>query len=426
MIMKKTRIIILGAGISGLTLAHYLPPSCEVVILEKEDRAGGVLQTEQSAGFFFEKGPRTFQASRSGALLSLIQELGLEEELLFSKPGASKRYLWTEGKLHALPGFLTAPWRMGLLCALLKEWRVPPCAEEESVWDFACRRFNPTVAEMLFDPMVLGVFAGDCKALSMSACFPGIKAWEQKHGSLTKAFLSKRKKSARGLFSLIGGVETLTDALVAGQKAEILFNQEVQALRFDRNQVEVVTSNRTYAADLVFSALPPDVLGKLFQPIDEVVSQALLSIEMQKIAAVNVGYRKNVLPVRGFGYLVPTREKEAVLGVVFDSEIFPQQNNFSSETRLTVMTRGEVSIAIETLQRHLGISEPPDVIHATRAVIPQYTLGHQKKIAALEERQELLFPRCRLLGNYLSGVSVNDCIARAKLESEEGMSVISQ
>jgi protoporphyrinogen oxidase len=38
---------------------------------------------------------------------------------------------------------------------------------------------------------------------------------------------------------------------------------------------------------------------------------------------VNLVYDKRVLPMAGFGYLVPDREKEAVLGVVFDSCTFP-------------------------------------------------------------------------------------------------------
>ncbi len=414
--MKKTRAIILGAGISGLALAHYLRKKhCDVLILEKEARAGGVLWTDESSDFLFEKGPRTFQASRSPALLTLADELGLREQILFSAKEAKKRYLWTGGRLHALPGFLGTPWSAGLIRALLKEWRVPVHQEEESVWDFACRRFNSRVAEMLFDPLVLGIYAGDCRSLSMQACFPRIKALEEEHGSLTKAFLSaSKKKKPRGLFSFVGGVETLVAALVENSEAQILFNQPVQAFRFHEDRAEVVTSNRTYTGDFVFSALPPHELGKLFQPLDQEIAEALCRIEMQELAAVNLGYRKQVLPLKGFGYLVPSRENEAVLGAVFDSAIFPQQNNFSQETRLTVMTKGPVSTAIEAARRHLQILEPPDCVQITHAAVPQYTLGYQRRIAALEEHLRHRFPRCQAIGNYLSGVSVNDCVAHAK------------
>ena len=40
---------------------------------------------------------------------------------------------------------------------------------------------------------------------------------------------------------------------------------------------------------------------------------------------VNLVYPGKVLPMDGFGYLVPAHEPELILGVVFDSCVFPEQ-----------------------------------------------------------------------------------------------------
>ena len=88
------KIVILGGGISALSAAWYLQnqnPSAEITLLEKENRLGGWIET---GPFQFEKGPRTFLVARSRALLHLIEEVGLKDDLLFSHPSTSRRFLW--------------------------------------------------------------------------------------------------------------------------------------------------------------------------------------------------------------------------------------------------------------------------------------------------------------------------------------------
>ena len=174
--MAKKRALILGAGISGLSLAWYLEknqPELEVVLVEKSDRVGGWLKTENIKGFHFELGPRTFKASRCPDLLHLVKELGLEREIIWSDDAAKKRYIWSNGTLNALPSnpleFLFSPLTKGVLRALIHELFAPTYSGDESVKDFISRRFSPTVAENLFEPLMLGIYAGDIHSLSAEA-----------------------------------------------------------------------------------------------------------------------------------------------------------------------------------------------------------------------------------------------------------------
>lgn len=209
---KKTRVIVLGGGISGLTLAWYLSKlkTCEVLLLERETRVGGFLQTISADSFLFEKGPKIFKASRSEALLELIDDLGLSTQRLISNPNMKQRYVWRNGKLNLLPtnpiSFLTSPLTRPLLGALFTEWQRPANTEDESIWDFVVRRFNQKTAERLFDPLIVGIYAGDMKKLSIKSCFPELKRYEEQYGSLTRGFFAAKKQPTllnfpQGLFS---------------------------------------------------------------------------------------------------------------------------------------------------------------------------------------------------------------------------------
>ena len=119
-------IVILGGGISGLSLAYYLksfvrspchfrnrlrnlnssssgvslssqnPPKIRIRIVEASSRLGGWIHTETTpSGYLFEFGPRGFRPSRNGSeVLSLIEELGLQDEMLTVTPAAAtSRYI---------------------------------------------------------------------------------------------------------------------------------------------------------------------------------------------------------------------------------------------------------------------------------------------------------------------------------------------
>jgi oxygen-dependent protoporphyrinogen oxidase len=121
--------------------------------------------------------------------------------------------------------------------------------------------------------------------------------------------------------------------------------------------------------------------------------------------------------------------QEDILGVIFDSNVFPQQNLNSAQFRMTVMMGGykrpELSqisysdcyhIIGKTLQRHLSINASPKILVMRRyyEAIPQFHIGHKQLcdriIAEIAKKNR----NVSLIGNYIEGVSLNDCVRRAK------------
>jgi oxygen-dependent protoporphyrinogen oxidase len=447
--MQKKQIIILGAGISGLSAAWYLSRTespLKITILEKSSRAGGWIHTDHTTGFHFEKGPRTFKVDKCPSTMRLIAELGLQEEVIWSEAKSHHRYLWHEGELHRFPtnpiSFLFSPITKGFIRALLAEWKKPIKWEDETVWEFVLRRFNYDVARLFFDPMVVGIFGGDIRKISMRACFPKLKSWEEKYGSVTKGFFAQMKekkgqsafsKDVEGIplsaiFSFRCGIEQLPQTIVNQIPATICYNREAKELFFEKDRIIVNTEKEQFSADFLFCALPLTETGHLFEHHVPEFSKELLKIPSEGVAVINFGYDSNVLPVQGFGYLTPTYAHEDILGVVFDSSAFSEHNRRQQETRLTIklqeIGRSEeknIELALKGIRRHLGISQMPKAISfkRTQCAIPQYGVGYLEKMAELKNQFCKKLPHCQLVGNYLEGVSVDLCISRAKKAVEE-------
>lgn len=142
----------------------------------------------------------------------------------------------------------------------------------------------------------------------------------------------------------------------------------------------------------------------------------------------------SVLPVRGFGYLLPRslpfeQNPERALGVVFDSDASIGQDDIPG-TKVTVMLGGHwwdgwqaypdedmgANMAKSVLKRHLGISEIPRAIRVglQKDCIPQYTVGHHRRMALGHEALQEFQGRLRVAGSSYTGVGLNDCVRSAR------------
>jgi protoporphyrinogen oxidase len=162
------RLGILGAGLSGLTLAHQLQRklreqgrhNVEIHLHERTGRSGGWVRTQASSGFLLERGPRAmmFRAddAASAAALELVAQLGLGAQVVVADKAAARRFLWNggeQGQMVAMPtglgSLLRFPHSRALIKGFLHEWRAPTLpadADEaqmdESVQAWATRRLN--------------------------------------------------------------------------------------------------------------------------------------------------------------------------------------------------------------------------------------------------------------------------------------------
>jgi oxygen-dependent protoporphyrinogen oxidase len=449
------RVVIVGGGISGLTLAYRLQqraPDAEVIVLEARSRLGGTIGTQRRDGFQVEIGPNGFLDNKPFALV-LSQELGLGDKLLAASDAARRnRYLFLDGRLRLLPtglfSFLRTDvisWRTRL--EILAERFRPPRRDggDESIDAFVRRRVGPEMAQTLADAFVTGIYAGDPKLLSIRAAFPRLATLEREHGSVLRGMgQSARQRRmeavARGepapkagrMWSFREGLETLIDQLRDRLRLPPLTGVKIRtAVRVPDGGWRVQSDGRDgWDAEAVVLACPADQQATILADEDSELAASIDGIPYNRVAVVALGYRAAEVPgsLEGFGYLSPQRERRDVLGVQWCSSIFPDRAPPGmvllramcggwnrpeildwDDERLAGAVRGE-------LRRSMRIQATPIFQHIVRwkRAIPQYHLGHLERVAWIESRLSR-HPGLFLGGNTYHGVALNDCIEQADL-----------
>ncbi|XP_072284486.1 protoporphyrinogen oxidase [Pyxicephalus adspersus] len=466
--MQRTAVVA-GGGISGLTACYHLvkdAKASKVILLESSSRLGGWMRsTRTEDGAVFEHGPRGMRPAGvvGKNALCMVSELGLGSDLIAiprSHPAAKNRYLYVNKTLHKLPSSLGGvlrtipPFSSPLFLCGLRDFTAPRGSQDdESVHDFFSRRFGKELADIVIDSLCRGVFAGDCRQLSLRSCFPFLHEAETRKRSVILGMatsgavktpeldsaLSKRAKDERwSQWSLREGMQMLSEALedyIKQRGVEIHKDTPVEALeRTPNNSWKVKLPSGSITADHMFSAVPGAALSRLLDPIAKPMADTLRQLNTANVAVVNLEYDGEVLPVSGFGHLIPSFEDKAVLGIVYDSLTYPEHNRKGSpSTRLTVMLGGAwfesslgdptsvsaeeiLSLATAAAAAQLEVKGKPSraIVSINKSCIPQYTLGHWKHIENLFSYIKQHNLPLSLIGASYQGVSVNDCIYNAK------------
>ncbi|XP_065510013.1 protoporphyrinogen oxidase isoform X1 [Caloenas nicobarica] len=460
-------VAVVGGGISGLAACYHLargPSPPKVLLLEASARLGGWLQSTRAPdGAVFEHGPRGIRPGGAvGAdTLHMVSELGLEGDVLpvpGDHPASRNRFLYVGGVLHKLPSGLGAllrpvpPFSRALLWSGVRDLLAPAgTAPDETIHAFAQRRFGREVADVAVDSLCRGVFAGDCRALSVRSCFPALFEAERRRRSVllglalgsgkergAESRLSRRARAERwSQWSLRRGIQSLPEALAAFLRlrgVELRCHAPLRRLRRHGGRWQLTLDDGTVTADHVISAIPAAALAEVLPAEAEPLARELRCISAVSVAVVNLQYEGVTLPVTGFGHLVPSSEDTSILGIVYDSVAFPQHDGAgATSVRLTVMLGGAwfeqsfgdpaaaapallLQRAQAAVREQLGLEPAPTrcLVRVHQACIPQYTLGHwqrTERIGRFLAEQQLPLS---LVGASYAGVSVNDCIASAK------------
>jgi protoporphyrinogen/coproporphyrinogen III oxidase len=445
-------VIVVGAGIAGLTCAHRLyAQGLDTLLLEANPQPGGVIASTVQGGYLFESGPQSFQLTPP--ISALIDELHLHAELLTADENAP-RYIVKHGRLEKLPisppALLTSQLlgiRSRLKIASEPFRRTQAPTEEESIAQFVRRKFGHEILEYLVSPFVSGVYAGDPEQLSLKAAFPSLEEWEREHGSIIRGAMRSRKAAATAqqqqpqasrkkgpppLCSFRHGVATLTSALARSLGDRAIFNAAVTAIAPTHDGVEVAANlsgqRETFHARAIVLATPAYVAAKLVNPSAPQLADPLAAIPYAPVAVASAAYRREQIahPTNGFGFLVPRAEKIRTLGTVFNSSLFPSRAP-AGHIALTSFIGGATDIdaiqfsdpqlsriAHSDNARLLKISGEPTVAHVTRwpRALPQYNLGHVHLVQSIRTALDAA-PALFLTGNYLEGPALTKCVENA-------------
>lgn len=446
-------VVIVGAGIFGLTAAYWLHrelPAVPLLVLESASRPGGKVWTERQGGFQLELGPNAF-TDQKGAVLHLCEELGLRDYLLPASPAARQRYLVQQGQLCLVPtdgrSFLQSRLlsSRAKLALLLERFRRSPPRGEESLRAFCRRRFGKEAGDLLADALATGIWAGDADRLSAPAAFPRLTALERTYGSLWRGLAAARRQAAQDqsatgqaaaapagrLWSLRQGLRQLIETLVAHLPQPPLLGESVRRLMphpESRGWLLQGTGQERWSAAAVLLACPAYEQAALLADLDLPLAEQLAAIPYNRLTVVGLGYRaSDAGRLEGFGYLSLPREGRPLLGVQWCSSLFPERAPPGhillralvggwhrpeiaawDEERLLAAVRAE-------LQQLQGIRAAPcwHYLQRWERALPQYLHGHLQRLQSIQQRLQR-YPGLFLGGNAFHGVALNDCVEHAQ------------
>lgn len=467
--MNQT-IVVVGGGISGLAAAHRLLElsherslGLNLVLLEPNQHLGGSIATEHVGQFLVEAGPDSFITEKPWAL-RLCERLGLTHRLISTNPAYQKVYVVHKGGLEPLPEgfFLLAPTRIGpMIRTPLFSWpgKIRMALElfiprrnldgDESLASFVRRRFGSEVLERVAQPLIGGIYAADPEKLSLATTMPRFLEMERAQRSIIWAMWSAQKQRSRNrqagsgarwsLFvSLAGGMKELIDAIARHIPAGTVHLGQ-RAARLEKSAQQpgwIVTTEKgdKFTAAGVLLAAPAYVSAGIVETLAPDLARELDAISYASTATVSLGYRQADFPraLDSFGLVVPAIESRKIIACTFSSMKYSGRAP-DGHVLMRAFVGGALQPALVEVDDHtmeaivrqeladlLGIHAPPLLcrIYRHRRSMPQYQVGHQKRIQRIEEYLAGL-PGLAVAGSAYYGVGISDCIHSGEEAAEK-------
>ena len=185
--------IIIGAGMAGLAEAWWRTEAGEnVVLLESDDRVGGVVRTETVDGFRVERAASTIP-STALHVRKLAASVPGAPELVPASAAATKQFLLCRAGLRAVPrsppallttGLLTPGAKLRALTEMFT--RMPRNARNgESLHAFVGGRFGREVADAFLRPFTKGIYGTSPEQLGAFDAFPALVAGARRLASVS-------------------------------------------------------------------------------------------------------------------------------------------------------------------------------------------------------------------------------------------------
>jgi protoporphyrinogen/coproporphyrinogen III oxidase len=417
-----------------------------VTLLERSSRLGGLVTTDHDDGFVIEGGADSFVAGKA-SVLALARDLGLDGQVVSSRPAYRGSHVWWDGDLLPLPGglLLIVPSRIrSLLASPLLSWAgraraladlVLPRSdgvEDESLESFVTRRLGREMLDRIAEPLIAGIHAAEPDTMSLRASFPRLLDMEQEHRSLILAARAATSgpTPAHGLShfaSFREGMGQLVTALAADSSGvEIRTGSGAIGMEVGSRRYRVsLDDGSALVADGVVLATPARVTSGLLAEVVPEAATSLSGIHQVASTSVTLAYEADDLPsLAGSGFVVPSVQGRKISGVSFlsqkwDNRVpgpdfvllrafvdrnhgreFAQANNDT----VTTMVRDElrVMVGIDTNPVKTWVRVFPEGLH-------QYTMGHLDRVAAAERALEAR-GGLALAGAAFHGIGLNECI----------------
>ncbi len=249
-------IVVVGGGISGLSVAHFLSRmGFRPVVLEKEESVGGLGRWYEVNGLSVDSSYH-IMFRNDVHIINLLNELGLDDDIVWNELEFVLDS--TEGLLNFSPikmlrsGLISGvdKVRLARMYIRLKSVRDWESMDKVSAKDWVVKNGGVRLYERVFGPIIESKWGNDSDDASAAWLFGRVKP----------------RFDSRSLFGgsekagyLIGSFRRMFSALekeITRSGGEIIKNANVSSMRFGGRKASVKFNEKEIAADSVVSTIP--------------------------------------------------------------------------------------------------------------------------------------------------------------------------
>ncbi len=437
-------VLIIGAGLSGLSVARFLRdkrPQLRLLVLEKNNRPGGAIRSHSEEGYLAETGAHGFLDNCLESRV-IVHLAGLTSEMEKAKLADFVRYICLDGKLNAIPqqpaAIIKAPlvsWpaKLRVLADLWKK----PLPGEPSVADWISYRFGRALLPFA-DAVFTGTYAGDIDRLAIDGVMPGVRALERDSGSVIRGLWKKRREAKRkgddktkglpAMTSFRAGMGRLAQGLASALEAnrEIMYGTTARAVEKTDSGWQVESGSNSFSCRHLVVALPINQALPLLAAIREAEEPPLASVPEARIATVALGFDDTATIPFGFGYLAPESEQRFALGALFSSHMFPGRAPLGHQLiealvggrrhpeRLELSDEDLIARVCQDLAELMELPPSPSFARVLRpdSGIPQLEAGYPALLSWRKELQAAM-EGLHVCGFGWQGIGINDMTKEA-------------
>ncbi|WP_458189053.1 protoporphyrinogen oxidase [Haladaptatus sp. NG-WS-4] len=371
---------IVGGGLSGLTLHHYLQQAgVESRVFEGSDEPGGVIRSRRVEGRVLDFGPQRTRTTPS--IRELVDDLGLQRSV--RRAADVPLYVYHHGKLRLVPQSVREALDTDLISwaaklrILLEPFTEGPRADE-TVEAYLTRAFGPEVAEYYFGPLYGGLYGSHPDEMYVRYTLSRALKNAGIDGSVLKFVLWSvlRGRDPPDVVSFDDGLQTLPTALFDAHANSVSLGTPVESVRQHGAGYELETAAGTQDVDELVLTTPADVTADLVASFAPETGGALRRLTYNPMAVVHLHADCNL---DSAGYQIQYDEAFRTLGVTANDSLLNRDGVFTcylggTKTPELVDWSDERlgRIATEEFETVTGASARPLSVHRLSRGMPAY------------------------------------------------------
>jgi protoporphyrinogen oxidase len=293
MTASRTRTLILGGGLAGVSTAYHLPKN-SFALVEREGEVGGTARSFFLDGFTFDF---------TGHLLHLHNDYTkkLIPKLLGNGFYTCKRNSWIFSKdvytrypfqvyTHGLPPKVVDECVMGYLESYLKGIPIEKRSTNFAVW--CCQMFGDGVAKHFMHPYNEKLYQTKASNMTTDWCGPFVPM--PNLSDVISGALGTNDGTfgynATFLYPCTGGIQTLSAAMARGMKG-VRLKTSVTRVDWRKKKATLSNGEEISYANMV-SSIPLPQLLKVMSPLPPAIARAAAKLRYASILCLNIGVKR--------------------------------------------------------------------------------------------------------------------------------------